>query len=315
MEDPLRSSRLILVLSLLVVHLLPAQTKLDLPPNYCSFAGQKEAAYLTVAEPDEALRQAVAGILGHIGTPMPFTLKSGDAENAVAMTVNGVPYIVYNSELMSKLEILTGSKKAVISVLAHEIGHYLYHHDFNAKTGDRVQQELQADYWSGYTMYGIGVNPEEAVKAVELMTNEFPPPTHPARSQREAKIKSGWWDAYLTEHHPPDYALAVSPNAVPQQAFTGPDTTGLNQAAISKYIGRAVFFADATPYFLTARSDIVSVNALGQPTIVGGQQETRKAGYAWTLSTPTGRFEVDPGGKIWTLDGMKTQVGYIAQIR
>jgi len=92
-----------------------------------------------------------------------------------------------------------------ISILAHEIGHHLSGHTLN-QLNDNHKAELEADKFSGFTLYKMGASKEQAIKAIETIGSETETKSHPSKSKRIIAIKNGWEDAYIQ-----DYYSAIPP--------------------------------------------------------------------------------------------------------
>jgi Zn-dependent protease with chaperone function len=75
--------------------------------------------------------------------------------------------------------------------LAHEVGHLVYYHPTSQK-GSQHQKELEADEFSGATLYKMGATLDEAQLAMQYFQEEVWTTTHPPRSQRMKAIAKGW---------------------------------------------------------------------------------------------------------------------------
>lgn len=95
--------------------------------------------------------------------------------------------------------------------MAHEIGHHLQGHTL-VPGGSRPPSELEADDFSGFTLYQMGAELEDAQKAMATFGDPNGSATHPPRDQRLVAIEKGWDRA--KKLHPRSGGVA-KPNEVP----------------------------------------------------------------------------------------------------
>jgi len=115
-------------------------------------------------------------------------------ENAAALVANDKRYIFYNKYFIEKINNITNSDWAAISILAHEIGHHLQGHTIS-DLGSRPQQELEADKFSGFILNLMGASLGDAQIAIRKVAPENESRTHPARSKRLNAILEGFNNA------------------------------------------------------------------------------------------------------------------------
>lgn len=115
-------------------------------------------------------------------------------ENAAALVANDKRYIFYNKDFIEKINNITNSDWAAISILAHEIGHHLQGHTIS-DSGSRPNQELEADKFSGFILNLMGASLGDAQIAIRKVAPENESTTHPARSKRLNAILEGFNNA------------------------------------------------------------------------------------------------------------------------
>lgn len=137
-----------LLLFLLLPALLPAQERLILnAPRYCQYWGDSLETELYRFESAEDVPQVVARILGWAGRPEAnFELVPSNAGSAVAVHDGDKRYLLYSADFFYDLNPLETH-----ALLAHEIGHLLNEHRFDACC--RRGEELEADQFMGYILY------------------------------------------------------------------------------------------------------------------------------------------------------------------
>lgn len=125
-----------------------------------------------------------------------FKIKSAARLNgnpACAVYDDGERYILHTYSLPEKLKAGKGSQEywAAIGVLAHEIGHHLFDHTLDDNT-NRKREEIEADIWSGYSLYKMGASLSEARAAVYEYAAIGETSTHPDLNKRIAAVTSGF---------------------------------------------------------------------------------------------------------------------------
>lgn len=190
----MRLTTLMLITLVLAPSAFP-QSHLDVNPNtICSW--NEDAIIpgdLIRFPPDRDTKAAVDKIMKYTGLKVNFELVAGNVPTALAAMDGENRIIIYNQSFMSKLARDTGTDWAGISILAHEIGHHLSLHTFGVG-GNRAEQELAADQFSGDILFKMGASLEQAQAAMESRP-ETRVPYYPKKSARLAAIASGWTTA------------------------------------------------------------------------------------------------------------------------
>lgn len=144
---------------------------------------------------------ALNNILSTIGASKRFVLQEcSNINNAIALTFNGVRYIMYDPEFMKTLS--QGDKWSNMFILAHEVGHHINGHTVDvlaSNSSNQVSlstsrtQELEADEFAGFVLGRLGADLSDALSGVELLPDEDDTySTHPRRSKRIEAIKKGF---------------------------------------------------------------------------------------------------------------------------
>lgn len=150
---------------------------------------------------ERAADSALDDILNVIGASKRFVLQEcSNINNAVALTMNGVRYIMYDPEFMVSLSY--GDDWSNKFILAHEVGHHINGHTVDvlaANSTNRVSlstsriQELEADEFAGFVLGRLGASLSEALSGVQSLSEKDDSySTHPRRSKRIAAIKKGF---------------------------------------------------------------------------------------------------------------------------
>jgi hypothetical protein len=146
---------------------------------------------------DSALDQ----ILNVIGASKRFVLQEcSNINNAVALTINGVRYIMYDPEFMTSLSY--GDDWSNKFILAHEVGHHINGHTVDvlaANSSNKVSlstrriQELESDEFAGFVLGRLGASLSDALSGVQSLSDKDDSySTHPRRSKRIAAIEKGF---------------------------------------------------------------------------------------------------------------------------
>ena len=153
---------------------------------------------------DIAAERALDRILSVIGISKTFVLMPcDDINNALAVSVKGIRYIMYDIEFMQSLD--RGDDWNNLFVLAHEVGHHINGHSLDlilyateaVKTkslSQRRNQELQADEFAGFILGKLGATLNQATRSIKLIASDEDDTnsTHPSRLKRVASIESGY---------------------------------------------------------------------------------------------------------------------------
>ncbi|MBL7976984.1 MAG: hypothetical protein JNN12_01490 [Bacteroidetes Order II. Incertae sedis bacterium] len=154
----------------------------------------------------------VTRILNASGLQQNFEIFADNtADNAYALidTNSHKRLIGYNEGFMLDVEAGTRGGWAAMSIFAHEIGHHLSGHTLDF-LGSRPDKELDADRFSGFILYKLGAQLEEAQEAISYIASEQGSNTHPPRSQRLQAIREGFFDAARK------FPRSDSPQGVPE---------------------------------------------------------------------------------------------------
>lgn len=111
-------------------------------------------------------------------------------DNAYALLKNGKKSLVFDVNFLKNVNSHCGSEWCAIQIIAHEIGHHI--HGFS---NDSHENELGADYWSGYILAKLGASEESTLKAIETYGSQFDTDTHPNMEKRMNAISEGFQDA------------------------------------------------------------------------------------------------------------------------
>ncbi|MBY0478511.1 MAG: hypothetical protein K2Q24_12760 [Chitinophagaceae bacterium] len=133
--------------------------------------------------------------------------------NAYATILNGRRWIIYDNTFLEKLDYITATKWASISVLAHELGHHYKNHVVDA-VGSTPSKELEADFVSGFIMAKFGASVNEAKAAMSKIASDYGSSSHPPKNERLNAIGQGW-----------NYAKGLSNAPTPPSNPTGPGNT------------------------------------------------------------------------------------------
>ena len=186
---------MIIALLLFAIHFSNAQAYLKLSlENGCNYSEREGSEeYFAYFPTDKAIR-IMEEILQASNIPnINFELKSSNVDNAVATVENGIRYILYSPEFINKIEKDAKSRWAVYSVMAHEIGHHLLNHNFAEQDPEkRKQMELEADEYSGRVLMTLCAEEDEALSAIDNLSNYRTDTYYPPKSARKSSISNGW---------------------------------------------------------------------------------------------------------------------------
>lgn len=127
---------------------------------------------------------------------------SGDVSNAAAFVDDeGKRIIAYNTIFMQEVKEKTGRYWALISIMAHEVGHHLNFHTYvqgQPPPAQSHKDELEADYFSGHALARLGASLNDAIAAMKEIAPVEETATHPGRDARLQAIALGWKAANAT---------------------------------------------------------------------------------------------------------------------
>jgi hypothetical protein len=157
----------------------------------CSYYGEDVVDDVYSFQSDAEAERLIADVMKHTGLPQNFEVLAANVPNAAAVIQERKRVILYSQSFVSDIVRRTGTEWAATSIMAHEIGHHLSGHTLE-NTGSRPDLELEADKFSGFTLYKMGGTLEEAKAAMEFAASDRGSSTHPPKSARLAAIHNGW---------------------------------------------------------------------------------------------------------------------------
>lgn len=249
-------------------------------------------------EPDKVAKEAVGKIVQYTGLTSNFIVVADKNINtAIAYLKNNKRYIAYNPKFIKKLNNVTATNWAAVSVLAHEIGHHLSGHTLlrNHSPGN----ELIADKFSGFILFQMGATLQEAKAALSTIGHEMDTTRHPPKQARLEAIQEGWNEAELLQNV--NAYLSDSINKT---------------KATTRFVYRCTFKGDDNIYFIDEKDNIIWYNISGKPIIIGKKKKSTSNKYAWIYNYLDNFYGVDHKGKIWkeTTYGSVFIVGTISEI-
>lgn len=218
----------------------------------------------TVDSKKEA-RDAIENIVRYTGLVQNFEIvENSNIKSAKAYIKKKKRYIEYNPKFMLRVKDRTKSDWGAASVLAHEIGHHLSGHTL-VKRKRNLQEELDADRFSGFIMYKMGAKLDEAKFAISLVELNSNPVTHPPKTERLIAITLGWLDANKLEERVFAYDTTSQFSNLMQKA----DTVMQKK---TPYVYKCVIYGDKNYYFVDGKNQIVSIDNYGEPYVVGDRK-------------------------------------------
>lgn len=233
-----------------------------------------------VFEADMIAKRAVSKIVQYTGlTPNFIIISDKKVSTAIAYLKNNKRYISYNPKFIEKLKDKTATNWAAVSVLAHEIGHHLSGHTLlkNSSPGN----ELIADKFSGFILYQMGAELNEAKAALSAIGHEMDTTKHPPKNARLEAIQEGWLEAELLRD-----VNAFSEKKYPPSYRT-------------KFVYQCSFKNDENVYFVDEKDNIIWYDNYGKPIIIGKKIESTSNKYNWVYNYLDNYYGVDHKGKIW----------------
>jgi hypothetical protein len=137
------------------------------------------------------VREMLQEIIGITGLQTDFKLKEANVLNIEASVSHRKRYILYNPKYITTLNKLTKNKWAVMTLLAHEVGHHLNGHTIR-KGGSTPELELEADEFAGFILHKLGATLEQSQNVMYYIAKTKESSTHPARRARLLAIEKGW---------------------------------------------------------------------------------------------------------------------------
>jgi IrrE N-terminal-like domain len=183
---------------MLIIPSLLAQSrlvKITSLTKVCTLEGDEKPKDRYVRPPSTEAEKTIDAICRKIGvTSKGFIIEAADVKNAEALIINNKRYIHYNPFYINKIKQESQTNRAIIFVLAHEIGHHINAHALETTDVEkRKEEELEADYFAGCALAHINATLEDLEKAVSILS-ENGDEKHPPRSARLMSATSGWED-------------------------------------------------------------------------------------------------------------------------
>jgi len=263
-----------------------------------------------VVDSKKEAKDAVENIVLYTGLTQNFEIvENSNIRNARAYIKKKKRYVEYNPAFMLRVKDRTKSDWGAISVLAHEIGHHLAGHTL-IKRKRNLQEELDADRFSGFIMYKMGAALEEAKACAQNMELNSNPITHPPKTERLIAITLGWLDANKLE-----------------EGFLSSDTSAKNISPLissdfdkqkkAPFVYKCVISGDKNYYFVDDKNQVVSIDNYGEPYVVGYKVKSQDPSFDWIFSVQSLTYGVDSKGKMWskTYAGDMIIVGKVYDIK
>ena len=177
--------------------------------NSLEYGNSQEAAELCVAlrgnnfKRNSQVESGLDDILATIGASKRFRLQPCNVNNASAVTILGIRYILYDIDFMNSIS--NGSSWGNTFILAHEVGHHINGHTMDAalhsldiidptSLSDLRTQELEADEFAGFVLAKLGGPLSAAKETITSISNNSSDiaSTHPARYKRLKAVETGY---------------------------------------------------------------------------------------------------------------------------
>lgn len=154
-------------------------------------------SYITheaVVGDDSGIPDVIEKIKSTLGFSIPIRVFIAKGEDNCSASIgnNGVRAIIADQLFLNKVNNISGTEWAAISIIAHEIGHHIA--GMNRRPSV-LESELDADYWSGYILKLLGASKEASVRCIMRFGTESNTTSHPNKYSRANTIKQGWDDA------------------------------------------------------------------------------------------------------------------------
>ena len=166
----------------------------------CGYNKTPEQTPIILYQPRPRELSQINSILKFSGLSSNFKIYAANIDNAAATIINNKRYIFYDQKLLSYTDEQLGDYWSSMSILAHEIGHHLSGHTIT-KEGSNPHDELEADKYSGFTLYKLGASIAQATAAIQSLGSEMGSETHPAKVDRVKAITAGWNEANQTRYN------------------------------------------------------------------------------------------------------------------
>jgi hypothetical protein len=173
--------------------------------SFCGFSLKRNGFYNIGTGKEYITREASPGdesgipdviesIKHELGFNIPIRVfLAKDEENCFAsIGEDGVRLIIADQLFLNKVNRLSKTEWAAISIIAHEVGHHIA--GFTRRESS-LDSELDADYWSGYVLQKLGASQDASVKCIMTFGTETNTTSHPNKYLRASTIRQGWSDA------------------------------------------------------------------------------------------------------------------------
>lgn len=238
-------------------------------------------------------KDAVENIVLYTGLTQNFEIIGNPSiRTAQAYIKKKKRYVAYNPEFMLRVKDRTKSDWGAVSVLAHEIGHHLAGHTL-IKRKRNLQEELDADRFSGFIMYKMGAALEEAKACAQNMELNSNPQTHPPKTERLIAITLGWLEANKLEER-------VFSSDTPSQTMNPVHSSDSVKQKKIPFIYKCVIYGDKNYYFVDNKNQVVSIDNYGEPYVVGYKVKSQDQSFDWIFSVQSLTYGVDSNGKMWS---------------
>lgn len=236
------------------------------------------------AEPDKTAKEAVMNIVRYTGLAPNFTIVAADVPTAIAYIKENKRYIAYNPDFIMEIEQQTRNRWGAVSVLAHEIGHHLSGHTLKGRGGNKAD-ELMADKFSGFILYQMGANMEEARIALKTFGHTFDTIRHPELENRLEAITRGWQEARSLDD---------------TKAFSQTEPPSLDEGKEEiTFIFKCRFMNDDNVYFVDSKGRIILYDNYANPIVKGYIKPSETKNYMWYFYHNGSEYGVDAKGKMW----------------
>jgi len=286
----------------------------------CNYYGEAVSSTITMYDANPTAERVVQNIMSVIGLHANFELRASDEiPTAAAVIRKGKRYILYNPNFMNKINGVSGSNWAAISILAHEIGHHLNGHTLD-NIGSKPSTELEADEFSGFVLQKMGASLSDAQAAMALIASHRGSHTHPPKSQRLTAIAAGFNKAggaasntAIAASKPEPAQKPVPQRSVASKPAVKPQSRRerIQQSVLSdQYIASDAYFTTNPDgqYFITVRGNFVMVDD-DNVYLLGSLARSDKRGYELMLAGENNNIYIDPRGGLVNHTGKR--VGYL----
>ena len=137
------------------------------------------------------VREMLQEIIDITGLQTDFELKEANVMNIEASVSHRKRFILYNPTYVTTLNNLTKNKWAVMTLLAHEVGHHLNGHTIH-RGGSTPALELEADEFAGFILCKLGATLKQSQNVMYYIAKEKASRTHPSKNSRLSAIEKGW---------------------------------------------------------------------------------------------------------------------------